>query len=123
MSENEMLNFRRRTEDWRNTYALRQQSVTQATSSLSSAEAEAKAVTQGCTEGLYAKNLLDELNQRFGPGRTKVQIMRAQRKSKQTIMMVHNIRGDEFEADAMTTLVPLWRFLDKLSGSTGVLVS
>ena len=39
-------------------FIVRYWSVTQATVSLSSAEAEAKAITKGCIEGLYVKRLL-----------------------------------------------------------------
>ena len=69
-------------------FTLRHRSVTQATVSLSSAEAEAKAITKGCIDGLYAKHLLEHqtarpfkievwtdsssakaIMQRLGPGR------------------------------------------------------
>ena len=40
-------------------FTLRHLSVTQATVSLSSAVAEAKAITKGCIDGLYVKHLLE----------------------------------------------------------------
>ena len=40
-------------------YPTKHCSVTQATISLNSAEAGAKAIAQGCVEGVYAKNLLE----------------------------------------------------------------
>ena len=45
-------------------HLLRHWSGTQATVSLSSAEAETKAITKGCVEGLYMKHLLQ--GQNFG---------------------------------------------------------
>ena len=69
-------------------FTLRHRSVTQATVSMSSAEAEAKAITKGCIDGLYVKHLLEHqtarpfkievwtdsssakaIMQRLGPGR------------------------------------------------------
>ena len=139
MFEDEML-FRRDTEGWRVPIETLE---THATTSLSSTEADAKAIRTGCVEGSCAKNLLEELtgethnldfwtdswsagaiSQRLEPRRRAkhldVQTKWVQQMPKQDILKAHKVAGEANASDVLTTHVPravLRAVLDKLSGS------
>ena len=116
-------------------------SVTQATVSLSSAESEAKAITNGCIEALYVKHLLEHqtartfkievwtdsssakvIIQRLGPGRRakhlEVQTMWVQQLNKLGLISMNKLGTLENVADMMTKHVPRG-VLDKLAGTMG----
>jgi len=115
--------------------------TSQPTISLSSAEAEAKAITTGCIAGIYAKSLLEGLTgeehhleihtdsssaksiaQRRGPGRRakhlEVQTMWVQQLVKQGIIKVVKVATEDNEADPLTKYVPRG-ILEKLSWNLG----
>ena len=110
LSENDMLHFKRSTEDWkRPSETLKREASNNI--SVSAAEVGAKAITNGCMERVYATNLLEKLSgetrnvelwtssssaraisQRLGPQRRanylEVQTMWEQSVSKQSILKV-----------------------------------
>ena len=116
-------------------------SVTQVTVSLSSAESEAKAITKGCIEALYAKHLLKHqtarkfkieqwtdsssakaIIQRLGPKRRaknlEVQTMWVQQLHKLGFISMNKLGTLENVADMMTKHVPRG-VLDNLAGMMG----
>ena len=103
-------------------FTARQWSVTQATVSLSSAEAEAKAITKGCTEAFCVKHVLEKqtarpfkmelwtdsssakaIMQRLGPGRRathlEVQTMWVQQLNKIGLISLNKLGTLENVAD------------------------
>ena len=106
-------------------FTVRHWSVTQATVSLSSAESEAKAITEGCIEALYVKHLLEHqtartfkievwtdssiakaIIQRLGPGRrakhVEVQTMWVQQLNKLGLISMNKLGTLDNVADMMT---------------------
>ena len=125
-----MLNFRG-TQHWRTSLETLERDTTM---SLSSAEAEAKAITKG-VEGIYARNLLEGLTsethnlERWRDGSRACAISQKKTNASRSTDNVDTtsaktkrneksttIRGDENEADVLTTRVP-GTLLDKLSNS------
>ena len=119
-------------------FTVRHWSVTQATVSLSSAESEAKAITEGCIEALCVKHLLEHQTarpfdievwtdsssanafmQRLGPGRRakhlEVQTMWVQQLNKIGLISLNKLNTLENVADLLTRHVPR-AVLDKLAG-------
>ena len=117
-------------------YTVRHWSVTQATVSLFLAESEAKALTTGCIEALYVKNLLEHqtarpfkielwtdsssakaIMQRLGPGsrakHLEVQTMWFQQLAKMGHISPNKLNTLENVADLLTKHVPR-AVLDKL---------
>ena len=122
-------------------FTVRHWSVTQATVSLSSAEAEAKAITKGCIEALYVKHLLEHqtarpfkievstdsssakaIIQRLGPGRRakhlEVQTMWVQQLAQIGLISLNKLNTLENVADLLTKHVPR-AVLDKVEGMMG----
>ena len=122
-------------------FTVRHWSVTQATVSPSSAESEAKAITEGCIEALYVKHLLEHLTarpfkievrtdsssakaimQRLGPGRRakhlEVKTMWVQRLNKIGLVSLNKLGTLENVADLLTKHVPR-AVLDNLAGMMG----
>ena len=97
-------------------HSLNHWSTSQATISLSSTEAEAKAITKGHVEGIYSRNLLEALpgeasklwiwtdssSARATSRRLLGTGVEAPTMSKQDIMTVHRVASDEHEADVPT---------------------
>ena len=122
-------------------HALKHWATTQSTVSLSSAEAEVKAVTKGCIEALYVKHLVDQqvpggvgnigiqawtdstgakgMMHRLGPGKRakhlEIQNLWVQQVVQNGLITMKKIRSDVNCADVLTKHVPRG-VLDKIMG-------